>query len=76
MSSLDCLQPFAVDDKKIAVLIGMSLGWVRKDRATKRTIPFFRIGDSVRYDVDTVRGVMRARMEGGNGKISKQGAAS
>jgi hypothetical protein len=76
MASLDSLQPFAVDDKKIAVLIGMSLGWVRKDRATKRTIPFFRVGDCVRYDVATVRAVMNSRTEGGNSKSSKQGATS
>lgn len=54
-----------VDDKQIAVVIGMSTAWVRKDRATKRLIPFFRVGDCVRYDVDTVRKAFMSRMEGG-----------
>lgn len=76
MSLHDSPQPFAVDDKQIAGLIGMSVAWVRKDRATKRTIPFFRLGDCIRYDVATVRSVMQARMEGGNCKGSKQAVAS
>lgn len=54
-----------VDDKKIAEAIGMSVAWVRKDRATKRLIPFFRVGDCVRYDVATVRKAFMSRMEGG-----------
>jgi hypothetical protein len=57
--------PLIVDDKKIAEVIGMSVPWVRKDRATKRIIPFFRLGDCVRYDVQTVLKAFHARMEGG-----------
>lgn len=54
-----------VDDKTIAELIGMSLHWVRKDRLTKRLLPFFRLGGAVRYDVPTVRSALLARSEGG-----------
>lgn len=57
--------PLIVDDKTIAELIGMSLHWVRKDRITKRLLPFFRVGGSVRYDVPTVRKALLARSEGG-----------
>jgi predicted DNA-binding transcriptional regulator AlpA len=58
--------PLIVDDKKIAEILGMSLPWVRKDRITKRTLPFFRLGGkAVRYDVETVRKAFLARMEGG-----------
>lgn len=63
MQTIETLK--AVDDKQIAELIGMSVHWVRKDRKTKRILPFFRIGDSVRYDVETVRKVFLSRMEGG-----------
>ncbi len=54
-----------VDDKTLAKLIGMSLPWVRKDRRTKRLLPFFRLGDRIRYDVPTVRKALLARTEGG-----------
>jgi hypothetical protein len=54
-----------VDDKSIASLIGMSLPWVRKDRRTKRILPFFRVGRAIRYDVPTVRKTFLSRMEGG-----------
>jgi hypothetical protein len=54
-----------VDDKTIADLLGMSLPWVRKDRRTKRLLPFFRLGGRVRYDVPTVRKALLARTEGG-----------
>ena len=57
--------PFITDDKGIAQELKMSLAWVRKDRATKRLVPFFRIGDCVRYDVETVRKAFLSRMEGG-----------
>jgi hypothetical protein len=57
--------PLIVDDKQIAEIIHMSLEWVRKDRLTKRLLPFFRVGRAIRYDVPTVRKAFIARMEGG-----------
>jgi hypothetical protein len=62
--SKDGLQ-LIVNDKTLAELIGMSLPWVRKDRRTKRLLPFFRLGGSIRYDVPTVRKALLARSEGG-----------
>jgi hypothetical protein len=58
-------QKLIVDEKTIAEIIGMSLPWVRKDRRTKRLLPFFRLGDRIRYDVPTVRKALLARTEGG-----------
>lgn len=58
-------QQLIVDDRTIAELIGMSLPWVRKDRRTKRLLPFFRLGGRVRYDVPTVRKALLSRSEGG-----------
>lgn len=55
----------ALTDKEVAVALGMSLAWVRKDRLTKRVLPFYRIGDCVRYDVDVVRKTLMRSMEGG-----------
>jgi hypothetical protein len=57
--------PLIVDDKTIAELIGMSLPWVRKDRRTRRILPFFRLGKRIRYDLPTVRKALLARSEGG-----------
>jgi len=56
----------ALNDKQIAENLGMSVAWVRKDRRTKRSIPFFRIGDCIRYDWDRVRQSLLAREEGGS----------
>jgi hypothetical protein len=69
MSSLNQTTPhassFGLTDKQISELMGMSLSWVRKDRITKRLIPFYRLGDAIRYDPETVRGAMLRNMEGG-----------
>ncbi len=65
--TLDTLEKtkIALTDKQLAEAINMSLSFVRKDRITKRIIPFFRLGDSIRYDVQTVRKALLSRMEGG-----------
>lgn len=64
MHTTDNPQQLAVDDKTIAAALGMSVAWVRKDRTTNRTVPFFRLGTAIRYDVATVRKAMLSRMEG------------
>lgn len=38
---------------------------VRKDRTGKRRIPFFKIGGSVRYDLDRVREALQQYEQGG-----------
>jgi hypothetical protein len=43
----------------------MSVHWVRKDRRTKRLLPFFKLGGSVRYDLERVRQSLRCMEEGG-----------
>lgn len=55
----------AVNEKTLAEAIGMSVPWLRKDRATKRLLPFYRIGASVRYDVARVREALARLEEGG-----------
>lgn len=57
--------PIGVDESVIAQQISLSVSWLRKDRRTKRIIPFFRVGDLVRYNPETVAAAMRARNEGG-----------
>ena len=55
----------AVDEKTLAEAIGMSVAWLRKDRSGARTVPFFRLGSSVRYSIDRVREALDKRAEGG-----------
>lgn len=55
----------ALTDKEVAVALGMSLAWVRKDRLTNRVLPYYRLGSAVRYDVDVVRKMLMKSMEGG-----------
>jgi hypothetical protein len=54
-----------VDEQAAAAALGMSVGWLRKDRYGKRTIPFFRLGGRIRYDLDRIRCSLAAREEGG-----------
>ena len=56
----------AVDEKSLSEAIGMSLAWVRKDRRTNRILPFYRLGKSIRYDLNRVRAALAIREEGGN----------
>jgi len=55
----------AVDEHACAQAIGMSVSWLRKDRRTKRLIPFSRLGGAIRYDLDRVREALADLEEGG-----------
>ena len=57
--------PVIVNDEAVAKFLGCSVAMVRKDRRTKRRIPFFRFGALVKYDLDRVRAAMNASTEGG-----------
>ncbi len=59
------LPPFAITEHQVAACIGMSVHWVRKDRRTKRLLPYFKLGGSVRYDLERVRQSLRGLEEGG-----------
>lgn len=57
--------PIAVSEAQLAKAIGMSVHYLRKDRTDKRLIPFYRIGGSIRYNLDRVRQALAACEEGG-----------
>ena len=65
MSVLQNVPLLAVDEYAIAESIGMSVPWLRKDRRTKRLVPFYRIGKSIRYDLARVRAALANLEEGG-----------
>jgi hypothetical protein len=56
----------AVGEGEAAQAIGMSVFFLRKDRRTKRLIPFYRIGDRILYDLDRVRIALLMLEEGGS----------
>lgn len=57
--------PIVVTEIEAAQAIGMSVGYLRKDRREKRIIPFIKIGDCVRYDLLRVTEAVAALEEGG-----------
>ena len=57
----------AVDEHAVAAAIGMSVHWVRKDRSTKRLLPFVKLGTSVRYDLQRCHAAFAAMECGGPG---------
>ena len=59
------ISPIAVDETEAAKAIGLSIHFLRRDRRTKRLIPFYRIGDRVLYNLDRVREALAACEEGG-----------
>lgn len=68
--------PIAVDEFACALAIGMSVGWLRKDRRTARVLPFYKLGDSVRYDLDRVRSALVAKCEEGGASQRTKAARS
>jgi hypothetical protein len=58
-------QLVAVTESEIARAYSVSIDFLRKDRRTKRLIPFFRMGRAIRYDLDRVREALIKREEGG-----------
>lgn len=65
MSAISEIPRLAVDETEAAKSIGLSVHFLRKDRRTKKLIPFYRIGDRVLYNLDRVREALGALEEGG-----------
>lgn len=57
-----------IDEKKVSEITGIALPTLRNDRATKRRIPYLKIGRSVRYDLEEVIQFMESH------KIATDGA--
>lgn len=57
--------PIAVDERTCAAALGMSVAWLRKDRLGSRLLPHFRLGSSVRYNLDRCREALAATEVGG-----------
>ena len=55
----------ALTESELAADLALSLSWLRKDRQTKRLLPFFKIGGAVRYNRDRVLQALARMEEGG-----------
>ena len=55
-----------IGEKEASAAIGVSVFFLRKDRRTKRLIPFYRIGDRILYDIQRVRSALLDLEEGGS----------
>ncbi len=65
MTHANTLPPIAVDETVCARSIGKSVAWLKKDRYGAKIIPFYRIGKSVRYDLERCRAALLSLEEGG-----------
>lgn len=57
--------PLYVTEKDAARLLSVSTAWLRKDRCNGRTVPYFKLGKSVRYSVAALSSSLGALQEGG-----------
>ena len=55
----------AVSETELAAALGISVPFLRKDRRTKRLIPFYKLGDRVLYNLERVREALDSLEEGG-----------
>ncbi len=58
-------EPRLVSERVAAPAIGVSVAFLQKDRRTKQTIPFVRIGDRCLYDLEAVFDALRQYQQGG-----------
>jgi hypothetical protein len=54
-----------VDEYAAAKALGVSVGWLRKDRRTARIVPHFKMGTFVRYNLERVQESLAALERGG-----------
>ena len=58
-------QRLLITERELATSLGISVSWLQKDRIKGQKIPFVKIGDSVRYDLDDARPALKASSTGG-----------
>jgi hypothetical protein len=57
--------PRFVADRVLAPIIGVSVGFLQKDRLEAQRIPFIRLGDRCLYDVEEALAAVKAMSVGG-----------
>ena len=54
-----------VTERELAQALDISVSWLQKDRIGSQTIPFIKVGQNVRYDLEDARRALKARSAGG-----------
>lgn len=57
--------PRYITDRELAPMIGISVGFLQKDRITAQRIPFVRLGDRCLYDPAEALAAVKALSVGG-----------
>jgi hypothetical protein len=57
--------PRLVRDVDLAPMIGVSVGFLQRDRREAQRIPFLKVGDRCLYDVDAVFAALKMFQRGG-----------
>jgi hypothetical protein len=65
MESTTAKAPHYVTDRELAQQIGVSVGFLQKDRRGPQRIPFVRLGDRILYDPPEVLQTLKASTIGG-----------
>jgi len=53
--------PMLMNEFDMAHALGVSIHFLRKDRRTTKQVPFIKLGDLVRYDVESVMFALRTQ---------------
>ena len=54
-----------VTERELAQALDISISWLQKDRIGSQTIPFVKVGQNVRYDLEEARQALKAMSKGG-----------
>ena len=69
--ALAAVPKLVLNEHEMAAAIGLTVHFLRRDRCKKRLIPFYKIGGTIRYNVDRVREALADLEEGGARRRAK-----
>ena len=65
-----------VTDRELAPVIGVSVGFLQKDRREAQRIPYVKLGDRCLYDMDEALAAVRALTVGGPRRARRSGGSA
>ena len=68
--------PRLVTDRVLAPTIGVSVGFLQKDRIGPQRIPYIKLGDRVLYDMDEVMVAVKSMTVGGPARRGRLGRSA
>ena len=61
----DTAKAIFITDRELAPMLGVSVGFLQKDRLGPKRIPFVRLGDRILYEPEVAVAAVRATTVGG-----------